>query len=178
MVILSGNFIWELYLETFSGMNCCIAESLILRGCPAIISIYKNSDRCKHTRPSRARHGGAATLGGGRYVPQRGRGLSRTAVSPFHLNSYTLRKRASVRLFPTRSDPCRGLGRTKRGARWLKPSYVMSPCDFQKDSMFRHTLVVASKTIRVIYIYIYPWTYYFDYLGTDQLLDVNALAAR
>ena len=51
----------------------------------------------------------------------------------------------------------------------------MSPCDFQKDSMLLHIFVLALKTIRVI---LSPWTWYFDYLGTDYLLDVNALAAR
>ena len=102
------------------------------------------------TRASRARHGGAASLRGGRQVPQRGCGRSRIAVPPFHPNSYSARKRADVRLFTTRSDPCGGRARTKRGARWLKPSYVMSPCDFQKDSMSEHTFVWASNTIRVV----------------------------
>ena len=125
--------------------------------------------------PAAEPHGGAASLRGGRQVPQSGSGWSRTAFPSSHPNSYTARKMACVASFTTKSDPCGGLVRSKRGARWLKPSYVMSPCDFQKVSMSEHTLVLASKTIRVL---LPPWTCYFDYLCTDQLLDVNALAAR
>ena len=99
---------------------------------------------------------GALQAWGSRQVPQRGCGRSRIAVPPFHPNSYTLRKRVSVASFTTRSDPCGGRARTKRGARWLKPSYVMSPCDFQKDSMLLHILDLALKTIRVVSIILYP----------------------
>ena len=120
--------------------------------------IFVNSDvlgiiysiRIIITRSSWAQHGGAASLRGGRQVPQSGCGWSRTAFPSFHPNSYSARKIACVRSFITRSDPCGGRARTKRGARWLKPSYVMRPCDFQKVSMLQRFPFLALITIRVI----------------------------
>ena len=121
---------------------------------PAQCNILKFVSRHTRTRSRGEASWGRCKPERGPQVPQRGCRPPRTAIPPFHPNSYSARTRTDIRLFTTKSDPCGGRARTKRGARWLKPSYVMIPCDFQKDSMLPTVRFLTLKTQRVISMYI------------------------
>ena len=125
---------------------------------PRIVCINLKSDldlqNGEITRASRARHGSAASLG-------RVDGCTRVVADGPEPRPRPQDPSVPPKLVQCTKDdvcpvlshqicPMRGPGTVDLRCALAQTTVWHEPCDFQEDSMFRHTLVLASKTIRVV----------------------------